>query len=266
MQPDRIDVRLRPRTAMEAVDLGFALAQRHAAALRSAWLRIVLPVMLVLALISQWLPPQAMPAFLLLWWGKPLYDAVLVLVLSRAIFGEPIGTRELLAELRRHAGTIFAALTWRRASLSRGFLLPAYLLEGLHGAERRARVQQLRDETTATARTTTLAVFGFHAVLWFSFVALAFWLTPEVLRERLGGIFDDVYNPWILAGWQLFYVVAITCTEPFYVAAGFALYLNRRTMLEGWDIEVALRSIAARVPAVAAEPAEDGNADAEEAS
>ena len=34
--------------------------------------------------------------------------------------------------------------------------------------------------------------------------------------------------------------------EPFYVAAGFGLYLNRRTLLEGWDIEVALRRIAAR--------------------
>jgi len=34
--------------------------------------------------------------------------------------------------------------------------------------------------------------------------------------------------------------------EPFYVAAGFALYLSRRTQLEGWDIEVALRRIAQR--------------------
>jgi hypothetical protein len=40
--------------------------------------------------------------------------------------------------------------------------------------------------------------------------------------------------------------------EPFYVASGFALYLNRRTLLEGWDIEVALRKIAARHAAAAA--------------
>src|SRR5690606_28081180 len=39
--------------------------------------------------------------------------------------------------------------------------------------------------------------------------------------------------------------------EPFYVAAGFALYLNRRTLLEGWDIEVALRRIATRHAAAA---------------
>ena len=41
------------------------------------------------------------------------------------------------------------------------------------------------------------------------------------------------------------YGAAVLVLEPFYVAAGFGLYLNRRTMLEGWDIEVALRRIAA---------------------
>jgi len=44
----------------------------------------------------------------------------------------------------------------------------------------------------------------------------------------------------------LVYAAAIFFLEPFYVAAGFGLYLNRRTLLEGWDIEVALRRIAER--------------------
>ena len=42
------------------------------------------------------------------------------------------------------------------------------------------------------------------------------------------------------------YALVILALEPFYVAAGFALYLNRRTLLEGWDIELALRRIAER--------------------
>ena len=44
----------------------------------------------------------------------------------------------------------------------------------------------------------------------------------------------------------LIYAAVILFLEPFYVAAGFGLYLNRRTLLEGWDIEVALRRIAER--------------------
>ena len=42
------------------------------------------------------------------------------------------------------------------------------------------------------------------------------------------------------------YLVAVALIEPLYVAGGFALYLNRRTALEGWDLEVQLRRIAQR--------------------
>jgi hypothetical protein len=37
------------------------------------------------------------------------------------------------------------------------------------------------------------------------------------------------------------YPVAALFMEPFYVAAGFAMYLNRRVELEAWDIEQELR-------------------------
>jgi len=54
---------------------------------------------------------------------------------------------------------------------------------------------------------------------------------------------------WTYGG-ALGYAAAVLLLEPFYVAAGFGLYLNRRTLLEGWDIEVALRRIAERHAAV----------------
>ena len=37
------------------------------------------------------------------------------------------------------------------------------------------------------------------------------------------------------------YGCVILLLEPFYVAAGFAMYLNRRTELEAWDVEQELR-------------------------
>jgi hypothetical protein len=37
------------------------------------------------------------------------------------------------------------------------------------------------------------------------------------------------------------YAVAVACLEPFYVAAGFGLYINRRVELEAWDIEQEFR-------------------------
>ncbi len=35
--------------------------------------------------------------------------------------------------------------------------------------------------------------------------------------------------------------VVVAFLEPFYVAAGFAMYLNRRAELEAWDVEQELR-------------------------
>ena len=37
------------------------------------------------------------------------------------------------------------------------------------------------------------------------------------------------------------YAIVIAFLEPFYVAAGFAMYLNRRAELEAWDVEQELR-------------------------
>jgi hypothetical protein len=43
------------------------------------------------------------------------------------------------------------------------------------------------------------------------------------------------------------YIAAVSLVEPLYVAAGFSLYLNRRTILEGWDLEIQLRKLGNRL-------------------
>jgi len=40
------------------------------------------------------------------------------------------------------------------------------------------------------------------------------------------------------------YLLALLAMEPFYVAAGFSLYLHRRVELEAWDLELKFREIA----------------------
>jgi hypothetical protein len=68
-------------------------------------------------------------------------------------------------------------------------------------------------------------------------------------RDFWASVFEGGIWTWddVLA-----YAAAVAILEPFYVAAGFALYLNRRSSLEGWDIEVALRRIAERHAAAVA--------------
>ena len=52
---------------------------------------------------------------------------------------------------------------------------------------------------------------------------------------------------WVDVLLSLLPILAVTLLEPFYVGGGFALYLNRRVELEGWDLEVAFRKAAARI-------------------
>jgi hypothetical protein len=40
---------------------------------------------------------------------------------------------------------------------------------------------------------------------------------------------------------SLSYAAAVLFLEPFFVAAGFGMYLNRRAELEAWDIEQEFR-------------------------
>jgi hypothetical protein len=54
---------------------------------------------------------------------------------------------------------------------------------------------------------------------------------------------------------NLAWLVAECVVEPYYVAAGFSLYLARRSELEGWDIEVAFRRLSRRLLVEHAAPA-----------
>jgi hypothetical protein len=56
----------------------------------------------------------------------------------------------------------------------------------------------------------------------------------------------DASTRWILLGATVAYL-AMSAIEPLYVACGFALYLNRRTQLEAWDIDLAFRRLRARL-------------------
>src|SRR3546814_6024434 len=44
---------------------------------------------------------------------------------------------------------------------------------------------------------------------------------------------------------------ALPIFEPFYVGAGLGLYLNRRTRIEAWDVEIALRRMRTRLATTA---------------
>lgn len=57
---------------------------------------------------------------------------------------------------------------------------------------------------------------------------------------------------WLEHLTNAFYALVLIAWEPIYVACGFSLYLNRRTELEAWDLELVFRRLRQRLSSVAA--------------
>jgi hypothetical protein len=237
---DAFAIRLRPRANFEAADLGVRLCQSAARSVFPCYLAVLVPVT-ALALasfeIAAWLP------VLVLWWAKPWLDRTILFALSRAAFGQPTRPADVWREQRQvWWSQLFLTLTWRRLSPWRSFTQPVYQLEGLRGAELRARVRQIR-LGRGRASTGISSAFGFaETSLLFGLVSLLAWFAPQGTEQSLTAqIFTGASSGWLDFVVSIGYAVTIGFVEPFYVAAGFALYLNRRAELEAWDIEQEFR-------------------------
>jgi hypothetical protein len=193
-------------------------------------------------------------ALLLVWWLKPVYDRAILHVLSRAVFGDLQGTRAVLASANRWLRTgLVPALAIRLVwfDLTRSFSLPVRQLEGQSGRGARERRAVLSRRTQSYAIWLTLVCFCVEVLVIYNSIGLLAGLflpasaaEGKTFREVVfgGESLRDVFT----FGEVLAYAATVWFFEPFYVAAGFGLYLNRRTLLEGWDIELALRRIAER--------------------
>jgi hypothetical protein len=240
MQLDSLALRMRPRAQLEAADLGVRLCQSAARSVYTCYAVVYVPVA-ALALasieIATWLPT------LLLFWAKPWLDRTILFVLSRAAFGQGT-TPAQLWEARRQVWwrQLFLTWTWRRLSPWRSFTQPVYQLEGLpFGEVRRRRVKQVRRRRAGTALLMTLAFATAEFCLAVTVLSLLVWFAPGDGTPGFAELLFDPSSVFFEAAVAIAYAIVIGFLEPFYVAAGFAMYLNRRAELEAWDVEQELR-------------------------
>jgi hypothetical protein len=258
MRLDQLSVALRPRTSWEAMDLGQALVRRHARATWGAWFALTLPAWLLCNALA-YAADAVWVAALAMWWLKPLFDRALLFVLSRAVFGAVPGVRDTLrARAVWRPGQVAAWLTWRRPHPSRAVLLPVDLLEAPRGAVRSARVRVLQQAIQAPAWGLTAVALALEAALFFAVLVGALQLLPVPLAampetaQEFAEILFVAPPRWAQLVVNAVLWLATSLVEPFYVGAGFGLYLSRRTQLEAWDVELAFRRLAERARALAA--------------
>jgi hypothetical protein len=242
MQLDRIAIVLRARQPWEAVDLGFRMAAHWARPLWTVWFALFLPIAAVVLLAlreSPWL------AALLLWWLLPVFDRFLLHVLARAVFGEVPTLARTLSDWRAilRGGLAFNLLlrpfAWRRA-----FLAPVRQLEQQRGAAARRRAAVLGQRVGGHLLALALVSAGFVVAVMIGIEGLLYMLQPAPGLADAAGDDVGVDGPWWGMRQTIVLALALCLVEPFFVAAGFALYLSRRVQLEGWDIELGLRQLA----------------------
>jgi len=251
VQLERISLALRPRTGHECLDLAAAMLRSWGGAIFAAWAVLVLPVCLLflLALDSAWL------ALFVLWMLRPLFELVPVFVASRATFGALPSLQVTLRDLPRTLLRLALACVLRYRWMPwRALVTPIALLEGSTGRKRRERERELQASGSGDAVLAACFSFALEAGLFVQGILLLWFFTPSELAPDLSpledGDFGGVQLGWFAVAMKLVWLASYSTCGILHALAGFALYLNQRSRLEGWDIELAFRRLGARAAQV----------------
>jgi hypothetical protein len=236
---DTLAVRLRPRTPNEAIDLGVRLCQSAAPSVYRCYLVAFLPVIALslasIEVVGWW-------ATFVIWWLKPWLDRTILFVLSRAAFGQDTTVGDLWrSQWRVWWRPLLFTLTVRRLSPWRSLTEPVYLLEDGPAVGSHDRIVQIRTRGVGAAFMMTQAFVTAETAIAIALFSLFFWFAPSGMEVDLSMMFADEVPMVLGIASFVAYSSAVLLLEPFYVAAGFAMYLNRRAELEAWDIEQEFR-------------------------
>ncbi|WP_372625409.1 hypothetical protein [Arsukibacterium sp.] len=210
------------------------------------WLTAAIPLALLLAIVvDPWLAGS------IVWLAKPLLERPLLHYISRAVFSEQPAIRSCFSALR--TGGWWQALlsvTWYRFAWRRAFLAPVLLLE-----QQRAEARQQRCRTLtrlyndrqgfwlAFCVHLELLILVMMLLLGYNFLPAA--LAPNLLSSL--SLLESGAGGYIMLFATL---VTYSLVAPLFVLGGFLMYINRRIVLEAWDLELTFRKIALRLQAI----------------
>jgi hypothetical protein len=215
------------------------------------WLALAVPTAVTVVLLWQY----PFLALILFWWGKPAGSRLVLFELSRRLFGEEPTWKSVWREIpgawwRR----FFYRFMWLRFSPLLPLTLPVEELEGLRGKPYRLRCGQI-------------ARRGGGAALWAFFISevMAVWLGLGIFGLLFMLLPEGQDSAWVSAveSWDsdlpleipllisrtlaVCMMVGMSLTDVFVIGAGFGIYINNRTWIEGWDVELAFKRLAYRL-------------------
>ncbi len=241
MNIEKIAVQLRIRDTWESIDLGFEMAKHWFFPLWKIYIISALPVFMLLSMLfhtidNDWL------VILIFWWFKPLYEPPLTYWLSRTLFSQKIQIKDVFKQWKWIISPhLFSNLTWNRFSPHRSFFSPVFMLERATGKTKNRRLHLLAKDQKAHLLSST--TFTFEWVLFLTFSLYLYLMMPNEF-DFIQFISNSSFNTALVSFIDnSLYFLALSIIAPFYVSAGFSLYINRRTVLEAWDLEIEFKKM-----------------------
>lgn len=244
MQLSKFQSVAKARNGWAAIDLGCVLARAWYFQLWLAW---VVPAGILLLICSFIFKDTPIIAGLIVWWFKPVLERPLLFIVSQRIFAENITYAKIVRSYWAVNKTDwYWWLSLRRLLPTRAYLMPVTVLEGLKGKTRAPRVSLLSRRLSGPASWLWITGAHIEMFIFSAILACLAILTPAGISIELEAL---VFEHRTLTGHlnNLVWFFAASVVAPVYVCSGFALYLQRRIDLEGWDIEIQFRQLAERL-------------------
>ena len=254
MNLNNLQIALRPRNNWEAFDLGRTLIKGNFAGIYRPWLYCTLPFMFLILLACG---DHCYWAFFLFWLFLPIFERSIIYFLSRSVFGENPSCKEVLRAFPSEVKKGFFSLhfLWR-LSLARSFMMPVWQLEGLQGKARTKRMKVLSGAgVSQNCGWNGLMFIHIEQLVAAGLITFCLIMVPQEFYGEVPSLWDvQALVDWLmnLPDWLgkfmvVVHMLSMILIRPFYAAGGFTLYLCRRMVLEGWDIELQFRSLAERL-------------------
>lgn len=212
----------------------------------------VLPVIAAACALRLFLPGHVFFSYLALWWLKPLFDRLVLHVVSVRFFQGKAKTASLRRGLLGAFRGLFGDLLWRRFSPGRAAHMPVRILERVRGRQFHARKSTLAAGGLKFCSLMSFLGLAMEAVLLLSQIVFARMAIDLVSPAAFGYLADNtgLVEQLIFAAFCFNYILA----GSLYVCMGFGLYINSRVEVEGWDLQLLFQKFAASPAPAAGKP------------
>jgi hypothetical protein len=235
------DTALRQKDAREAADAGILLWREN---FTHFIIFFAIPFW-VCAFVLRLIPADFWYlSWLILWLLKPLFDRLILHVVSIRFFENDAGYKRLFKGLGRTLTRgLLGDLLWRRFSPSRSSIMPMRVLEprGKSAKETSKRKALLNEGGLRYCSLLTVWGIALEAALLFG--EMLFLYTIADLFSLYNLYPNGEGEPFLFYAWCFNYMLI----ESIYVCMGFNLYINSRINVEGWDIEIIFRGLAEKI-------------------